>query len=105
MRPPPPRSTRPDTLFPYTTLFRSDDRPIAFRQRRIVLFPADAGRAFRARMAKLKADLRLRIGVHEIDDPLPGGDMVVVPHSGAAGTDPAFRRNAGHLSEIGRAHV
>src|SRR3546814_3865578 len=25
----PPRSTRPDTLFPYTTLFRSPDRPLA----------------------------------------------------------------------------
>src|SRR3546814_5574274 len=25
----PPRSTRTDTLFPYTTLFRSDDRPFA----------------------------------------------------------------------------
>src|SRR3546814_7325669 len=25
----PPRSTRPDTLFPYTTLFRSDQQPSA----------------------------------------------------------------------------
>src|SRR3546814_16125909 len=29
---PPPRSTRFDTLFPYTTLFRSRDRPLAVRQ-------------------------------------------------------------------------
>src|SRR3546814_9029021 len=30
----PPRSTRTDTLFPYTTLFRSDQRPDPGRQRR-----------------------------------------------------------------------
>src|SRR3546814_10372491 len=31
MRPRTPRSTRTDTLFPYTTLFRSEDRPVAMR--------------------------------------------------------------------------
>src|SRR3546814_21164292 len=41
----PPRSTRTDTLFPYTTLFRSDDEDIVDRQRlldeeaRIILQP------------------------------------------------------------------
>src|SRR3546814_15880736 len=30
MRRRPPRSTRTDTLFPYTTLFRSDDVPVVF---------------------------------------------------------------------------
>src|SRR3546814_10501789 len=30
----PPRSTRTDTLFPYTTLFRSDRLPAARRERR-----------------------------------------------------------------------
>src|SRR3546814_1509861 len=30
----PPRSTRTDTLFPYTTLFRSDGRPAAPARRR-----------------------------------------------------------------------
>src|SRR3546814_11328251 len=34
----PPRSTRTDTLFPYTTLFRSLDRPRRFR--RIVIHHA-----------------------------------------------------------------
>src|SRR3546814_14332894 len=34
----PPRTTRPDTLFPYTTLFRSDgDRPVA-KPARLELF-------------------------------------------------------------------
>src|SRR3546814_9820819 len=32
MRRPPPRSTRTDTLFPYTTLFRSCTRPRADRR-------------------------------------------------------------------------
>src|SRR3546814_8235782 len=32
----PPRSTRTDTLFPYTTLFRSDYPSICFRIRRFV---------------------------------------------------------------------
>src|SRR3546814_11611510 len=32
MRPRPPRSTRTDTLFPYTTLFRSDDAYAHARQ-------------------------------------------------------------------------
>src|SRR3546814_11632951 len=46
----PPRSTRTDTLFPYTTLFRSRLAPRDQRQRRAVLHdpaaarrPADAG--------------------------------------------------------------
>src|SRR3546814_2982003 len=30
----PPRSTRTDTLFPYTTLFRSIDFELGFRERR-----------------------------------------------------------------------
>src|SRR3546814_967773 len=34
----PPRSTRTDTLFPYTTLFRSED--IDVRQHRLGRFPA-----------------------------------------------------------------
>src|SRR3546814_9096374 len=33
----PPRSTRTDTLFPYTTLFRSDVVPHRHRQHRVVL--------------------------------------------------------------------
>src|SRR3546814_15547542 len=40
----PPRSTRTDTLFPYTTLFRSDDDIIGRRQSmtRKSILPADA---------------------------------------------------------------
>src|SRR3546814_14169849 len=41
----PPRSTRTDTLFPYTTLFRSTAEQLRNRQRRQVEvpFPADEG--------------------------------------------------------------
>src|SRR3546814_20119028 len=40
----PPRSTRTDTLFPYTTLFRSQRRPERPRQRAARLAEADQGR-------------------------------------------------------------
>src|SRR3546814_8915134 len=42
----PPRSTRTDTLFPYTTLFRSTHPPNAFRRRRS-LRPTGSGNCFR----------------------------------------------------------
>src|SRR3546814_17544957 len=36
----PPRSTRTDTLFPYTTLFRSQDEPVGFLGKVVVGHPA-----------------------------------------------------------------
>ena len=78
---------------------RRHHRPIAVVERDVVPFPAELGRALAARMAELEADLRLRIGVAEVDDLFPRGDMLVVPHAGAAGADPAFGRDAGHLGE------
>src|ERR671913_1243923 len=50
-------------------------------------------------MAELEADLRLRIGVDEMNDALPRGDVIVVPHTGATGADPSFGRDASHLGE------
>src|SRR3546814_20287092 len=41
----PPRSTRTDTLFPYTTLFRSDDRQIAVAQFQVTTFIVEFGDA------------------------------------------------------------
>src|SRR3546814_12871067 len=35
----PPRSTRTDTLFPYTTLFRSLDRDVFYDETRIAIMP------------------------------------------------------------------
>src|SRR3546814_14167761 len=53
----PPRSTRTDTLFPYTTLFRSDGA--------LILVEAKAGRVeFEAEMIEQPADLRFGVGDH-----------------------------------------
>src|SRR3546814_3429865 len=38
----PPRSTRTDTLFPYTTLFRSDGRHIVTEQDEMHVWPASS---------------------------------------------------------------
>src|SRR3546814_16326119 len=69
---PPPRSTRTDTLFPYTTLFRSGR-------------PAFAGELFRLFLAtRMMAD-QVAIAVHQIG---VGGDGVRLPppaRSGAHG--------------------
>src|SRR3546814_7547463 len=46
----PPRSTRTDTLFPYTTLFRSE---------RAVATGKQAGKVWRSRLARLAAAARL----------------------------------------------
>ena len=78
---------------------RRHHRPIALIERDVVSFPAELGRALAAGMAELEADLRLGIGVDEIDDALPRGDLGLVPHAGAAGADPALGRDAGHLGE------
>src|SRR3546814_1505311 len=53
MRPRPPRSTRTDTLFPDTTLFRSDDR--IRRDARLATSPEDARLPATAAQARLGA--------------------------------------------------
>src|SRR3546814_17425087 len=86
----PPRSTRTDTLFPYTTLFRSD------RRASIILAIADAevrsartARLTEQRQRPRQADFELgrgiaaRVGDHlELDvlgDILPGGERRAAP--------------------------
>src|SRR3546814_9464444 len=46
----PPRSTRTDTLFPYTTLFRSDRRGVSPAQPRRPRVALDSGRRLRLRL-------------------------------------------------------
>src|SRR3546814_12874718 len=84
----PPRSTRTDTLFPYTTLFRSDDAP------------ANAG--------TLASEIRLRsrprhVGRHLGPRPLAGlgsaASRATVPRSGRRKSQPTNAQGA----EIGRA--
>src|SRR3546814_17850119 len=48
----PPRSTRTDTLFPYTTLFRSAPRPATWQNTRLVGRPSPTSRSSPGRMAK-----------------------------------------------------
>ena len=57
-------------------------------------------------MTELKADFRLGLRVHEIDDALPLSDVLVVPHARTSGANAALRRHAGHLGEeqAGAAH-
>src|SRR3546814_6497953 len=61
----PPISTRTDTLFPYTTLFRSYQRPVRCggRQRRMVAVaqPRDADRAQADRCGRAAASHGLRV--------------------------------------------
>src|SRR3546814_8532984 len=61
MIPPPPRSTRTDTLFPYTTLFRSDEdrfhAPLLRRESsRTIVRGASAKREARKDMPDVRVD-------------------------------------------------
>src|SRR3546814_19686919 len=55
----PPRSTRTDTLFPYTTLFRSPDHRLQDLNRTVLL----AARSLDSRTRKLFAQYRRREGL------------------------------------------
>src|SRR3546814_20828756 len=84
----PPRSTRTDTLFPYTTLFRSAARLHAAGRhplRHAVVAPAALARGGRGPLRP-----RLRALHHPAEHPVQ-----------LAGPG----RRAGHPGEIGRAHV
>ena len=72
-------------------------RPVSVLQRRVHLFPAELGRALGAGMAELAADLRVGLGVDEIDDALPRRLVLRRVQAGAARRDAAFRADAGHL--------
>src|SRR3546814_12859547 len=82
----PPRSTRTDTLFPYTTLFRSERAMASFR-------PADVNQILAARGAILSPKVREPRGNHArlgivVSERWLGQDHAVRP-SGRAG--PACR--------------
>src|SRR3546814_1179109 len=96
----PPRSTRTDTLFPYTTLFRSDTA--IMRRVNVADFEARAlaGQTARPerRHAALVGDFRKRVGlVHELRK-LPRTEEFA--HRGDRGL-----RVDQMLRQIGRAHV
>src|SRR3546814_11692252 len=91
----PPRSTRPDTLFPYTTLFRSH---AGF----------DAG-SFVGRHPGAAVDVGHQRsapepGSHRLKLSHPAVELAVCPRETAA-DDPLANRSARASLEIGRAHV
>src|SRR3546814_9926101 len=101
---PPPRSTRTDTLFPYTTLFRSDAaRP---RPRRA------SGRSGRRRARGAADPDRVRAGHPVLVAVRPEGlDLGAAGRGhGQAGlvlrrADAGAEPDPGDAAEIGRAHV
>src|SRR3546814_3684712 len=56
----PPRSTRTDTLFPYTTLFRSAGRKAAAAEHRRADFDTDLDAVHRTLPDRVGGDLRVR---------------------------------------------
>src|SRR3546814_15247803 len=86
----PPRSTRTDTLFPYTTLFRSERQPVAdeFEPVERALEHVERARIGRrhARPADQRGEQRNRIAEQ-------------------GGVRPAHTRSSSLIEEIGRAHV
>src|SRR3546814_10316248 len=104
----PPRSTRTDTLFPYTTLFRSPDHIIAGNT---VLYGALAGEAFFNGVAGERFAVRNSGAATVVEgtgdhgcEYMTGGTVVVL---GATGRNFAAGMSGGvaYVWEIGRAHV
>src|SRR3546814_9458153 len=88
----PPRSTRTDTLFPYTTLFRSAGRPFGKQRHRA------APRERTAKLVRLIVDLALRLAL-DID----GAVLVGEPADERGGPDLRLRhegRSEEHTSEL-----
>src|SRR3546814_8593772 len=82
MRRRPPRSTRTDTLFPYTTLFRSVDPGVQQRLGARQAVRPDAGGGSRAQAALLVLG-GMRIGLrllHVLHGDEADADIVVVDH-------------------------
>src|SRR3546814_20093049 len=93
----PPRSTRTDTLFPYTTLFRSDARDF----RRALRLGANPGRLAQRRGGRLDLDRDARhlFGAAQLlalDDGLDGGAFA--RRRGIGG-------NSAHCSSAEQAHI
>src|SRR3546814_9158273 len=97
----PPRSTRTDTLFPYTTLFRSLRRRGAIWRRGRGICRASVRRiaSIRRSLAPLGLGRQRRRG--EADVPVPRN----VPRGATAAHDRFVERGGAWEEKIGRAHV
>src|SRR3546814_14543206 len=99
----PPRSTRTDTLFPYTTLFRSDDADAIAARLREAGIDAEVRPFFDDMGARLRAAhlVITRAGATTAADLLAIGRpaiFVPIPHGGSREEQ---RRNADTLAEAG----
>src|SRR3546814_12035659 len=94
----PPRSTRTDTLFPYTTRFRSSERDV-LEANGVTEFTADGVSSIEKLVFPIRTnslqDIFYFPNLKELD--LTGGGMFDL-------TTLVYDRNGAH-SEIGRAHV
>src|SRR3546814_11636690 len=91
MRRRPPRSTRTDTLFPYTTLFRSEPGRARLRPRSAARGASHTVVRKRARPDAQRPAAGLRVSEHGPDlRPAPADRRVVRAHAGA-GLRPAAR--------------
>src|SRR3546814_12959192 len=102
MKPPPPRSTRTDTLFPYTTLFRSSEAVIRTGKRALVMLALDKGRYQPAEVKTgLEADGQTEIlaGLSEGEKVITSGQFLIDSEASLSGMD------VRPIGEIGRAHV
>src|SRR3546814_8313636 len=115
----PPRSTRTDTLFPYTTLFRSildDDAPVREALAELLEVAGIAAQTFDSPKAFLSVYDLSRFACVITDVKMPGiSGIELLEHLRAlhddvpiivitSATDPHTRRRA-FRAEIGRAHV
>src|SRR3546814_9894239 len=95
----PPRSTRTDTLFPYTTLFRSGEEAEIAQDAQMILRDAGAGvadeaDAMRAKVGDAAEEVRdgvgQRVGIERVDGEIaPGGVFA-----------PVVGRSEEHTSEL-----
>src|SRR3546814_19766264 len=102
----PPRSTRTDTLFPYTTLFRSEERleigvhhrvPVGLGEIDRVGAADDPGVVDEDVDAPEFGEHRIDERLHRADARQVGGEIFALP------AEPAYLSDG--LVEIGRAHV
>src|SRR3546814_11212000 len=98
----PPRSTRTDTLFPYTTLFRSRDR--GERDFGLLRVAGDVDRRVEPGLARIGRNIERRVGRHfagKADDPAiqpelaPGEFVIAADQVRSAGDRRIFGRAAG----------
>src|SRR3546814_7261201 len=113
----PPRSTRTDTLFPYTTLFRSRKDKIMVQVAAALLFALAAGLGVTVILAMLKNNEDAILSALLGEGAFPAD---AAPHAGPAPRKITLRRSSAHRrdaprpiraavrmqpAKIGRAHV